>query len=303
MIRIPFLPMPYKTAKKYIRFFLPFGSALRKMFSTLQRDLEIARVEITATEYIAAAIFTATLYLVFLILFQVLIFSRNLRNEEPARLIITIFLYSLAFSFAIFIYIMLVPRWLKDRVKNDIEKNLLFATRHLMIQTAAGVPLYDAIVSISQEYENEKFNYGEISKEFSIIVKEVKGGKELTEALEDSASRINSLYYRRLMWQLANANKSGANIDTVLRNMVDFLIKEQEIAMRNYGAQLNPLAMFYMMSCIIAPTMGLILIAIISSLVDINVTPAFFIGILAIIIVVQFMFLGMLKSKRPSVAI
>lgn len=121
--------------------------------------------------------------------------------------------------------------------------------------------------------------------------------------MEDSAVRNPSPYYRRVLWQLANANKAGANIGYVLRDVVEFLSNDQRIMIREYGSQLNPLALFYMFTCVIAPTMGLIFLAITTIISSIPVNEAMFIAILMFLGVFQMMFIGLIKSRRPVVAI
>jgi flagellar protein FlaJ len=172
-----------------------------------------------------------------------------------------------------------------------------------MIQTSAGVPLFESIVSISENYNEEILDYGAISAEFGKIVKEVRGGKDLTQALEDSAKRIDSNDYRRLIWQLANSNQAGANVGFVLRQMMSYLADEQRVRTRDYGSQLSPLAIFYMLVCIIAPTMGIIFLVIISALASINMTEILLALALLMSLIAQVVFIGLIKSKRPMVAI
>jgi flagellar protein FlaJ len=198
---------------------------------------------------------------------------------------------------------MVHPRLAIYHATRSIERNLLYATRHLMIQTSAGVPLFDSIVSISEQYGDSRLDYGAISTEFQKIIKEVRGGKELTQALEDSASRVPSNYYRRLLWQLANASKAGANVGFVLRQMMEYLSDEQRVMIRDYGSQLSPLAIFYMLAAIIAPTMGMIFLVIITTLVNIKVDATILGSVLVLVLVVQMVFIGIIKSKRPLVSL
>lgn len=89
----------------------------------------------------------------------------------------------------------------------------------------------------------------------------------------------------------------------VLGDIVDFLAEEQRVEMRNYGAQLNTLAIMYLMVCIIAPTILLIFIMVISSFVDLPITETVFWLILGALVFVQYMFVGLIQNRRPVVAI
>lgn len=298
---IPLLPFPYKPFRKLIRGFYPLASLLLNFFPELDIELDESDSQLNSKEYISGALLSFTFY--FFVVGAILAigaYRNNLLGDLNARLVVVSF--ALVFASATFFYTLLIPKWMSSKKKLEMEKNLLFATRHLMIQTSAGVPLFDSIVSISEEYGDPRLNYGQISKEFKKIVKEVRGGKELSNALEESAERNPSSYYKRVIWQLANANKAGANIGFVLKEVVEFLSDEQRIMIRNYGSQLNPLALFYMLTCVIAPTMGLIFLTIATTVVDIPINEMTFGLILIVLVVIQIMFIGLIKSRRPTVA-
>ncbi|MCL6089008.1 MAG: type II secretion system F family protein [Candidatus Marsarchaeota archaeon] len=299
---VPLLPLPPKAVRSLATGFYPIAMLVEKLLPGMERDLEEAPSALNARQYIGGALLAFTLYLAaFGIVLAGIAGRSGLLSSSEGR--VGVFALSLAFSFSIFLYILLIPRWLAGKKRALIERDLLFAARHLMIQTSAGVPLFDAIVSISEEYDDEALNYGEIAREFGRIVRNVRGGQDLTEALEGSAQRSPSPYYQRVAWMLANANKAGANTGHVLRDVVEFLAGEQRIAIRNYGSQLNPLAVLYMLACVIAPTMGVIFLAIASTLVDIPLNELTFGAILAGLALVQIMFIGLIKSRRPTVSI
>jgi flagellar protein FlaJ len=299
---IPLMPIPYAPVKGIVHGYYPLAAILLKFLPTLDMELGDAKSRFSAKEYLSGALFTFTIYLIaFGSIMGLWALRNNLLGESRIRILIVLFAFSIAL--AILTYILIYPRWKSAKLKGELEKNLLFAIRHMMIQTNAGVPLFDSIVSISEEYADEFFNYGAISAEFKKIVKEVKSGTELSDALEASAIRNPSTYYRRTLWQLANANRSGANMNYVLKDMVEFLSNEQRIAIRNYGSQLNPLALFYLFTCIIAPTMGIIFISITVTISNANISDTFFWAILVLLAVVQMVFIGLIKSRRPVVAI
>lgn len=299
---IPFLPFRLdRQSRRVLQGLFPIASRMSKLFPGLRHELEESGNAVNATEYMAGALLSSMFYFVMIIMCLTLAL-RAAGLEYGPKPEIVIFV-SLAFSTSAFVFILLHPKLLMARAVKNIERNLLYATRHLMIQTTAGVPLFESIVSVSEHYGDQRLDYGAISVEFGKIVKEVRGGKELTQALEDSATRVNSNQYRRLIWQLANSNKAGANIGFVLRQMMEYLADEQRVMIRDYGSQLSPLAIFYMLACIIAPTMGMIFLVIISTLVSFDINEVVLGGILGLVMVAQLLFVGLIKSKRPMVAI
>lgn len=299
---VPLLPFPYKLVKGPCKRLYPVSSKLVKIFPSLGEELRNVDSILDAKEYISASLFMLGFY------FSVMSFimgawAYRSGAVEGADGWAMLFMAAFLISFALFMYAMIFPKWLFSKKKVELERNLLFATRHIMVQVSAGVPLFDALVSASEQYGNAEMDYGEISKEFNKIVKEVRGGKELTEALEESAVRNPSQYYRRVIWQLSNSQKAGTDVGKSLESVVDFLSNEQRIMIRDYGSQLNPLALFYMLMCVIAPSMGLVFMMIASTLVEMPLNEATFGAILAALLVMQVMFIGIIKNRRPKVAI
>jgi len=290
--------------------FYSVASFVTKMFPMLDAELEEAGKETGAVEYTAGAL--AAFCGCFAVLAILSGFVLQIRfPDADFRIRAVAFGFSAAFSIALFFYMMMVPKWMASKRMGRINQDLLFATRHLMIQTSAGVPLFDAIVSVSEDFDDSTLaydrvskEYGEVGKEFARIVLAVRSGKELTAALEESAAQSPSENYRKVVWQLANANKTGARVGNVLRETVEFLAADQIISIRSYGAQLSTLALFYMLGCIIAPTMGIVVLAIGANILpNLPVNEATFGLILALLILVQAFFVGMIKSRRPMVSL
>jgi len=140
-----------------------------------------------------------------------------------------------------------------------------------------------------------------VSKEFTKIVSRVNSGESLEKVLEDSSINNPSPFFRRVVWQIANGLQSGADIANVMNTTIDYLSDEQKIAIRKYGAQLNPMTLMYMMFAVIIPTLGITFLIVLSTISGLNVTEMMLWGILATITVFQFMFLGMMKSRRPAI--
>lgn len=299
---VPLLPFPYKAIKGACKSLYPISSKLVKAFPSLEEELRNMDSRLSAIEYLSASIFMLGFY------FSVMTFimgawayrSGAVEGPEGWGMLV---LVAFSISLALFMYAMIFPKWLFSKKKVELERNLLFATRHIMVQVSAGVPLFDALVSASEQYGNAEMDYGEISKEFNKIVKEVRGGKELTQALEESAMRNPSQYYRRVIWQLSNSQKAGTDVGVSLESVVEFLSNEQRIMIRDYGSQLNPLALFYMLMCVIAPSMGLVFMMIASTLVELPLNEGTFGAMLAGLVVMQVMFIGIIKNRRPKVAI
>lgn len=298
---IPFLPISYKTARLLARPFDDWLKGILAFMPGLEEDLEHIESEVDAKTYLAGALLSAAIFFIlFNLLFATLISAASLQvpTDMAARVTIAT---GAGFSLVVLAFALLYPHWKALQRLAAVERDLLFAIRHLTIQTNAGVPLFEAMGSVAEEAG--PLGYGEVSREFGKIIKEVKGGKELSQALDDSAARNPSRYYERIMWQLANSNRAGVPVNEALKVLLDYLSDEQRIALRNYGSQLSPLALLYMLTTIVGPTLTLIFMMIATTIIALPVNELLFGAILALLVVVQIMFLGLIRSRRPTVAL
>jgi hypothetical protein len=90
----------------------------------------------------------------------------------------------------------------------------------------------------------------------------------------------------------------GKNLEDVIRS----LSKEQLVEIGRYKSVLNPLAMMYMMMAVIAPSLGITMLIILSFFPGMESlgNESIFWGLLVVISFMQFIFLGLIKSKRPN---
>jgi len=291
-MKIPMLLMPRKQAASLAHHLYGVASRMKGSFSFLDKDLKKVDADIALTPYLGLILLNGIIYFLFaFILSFSIIHKLKISNDLPISLAI-----GLVSGLAIFFTGMIYPKWLGNNRVKLIDRDLLFAARHLRVQTTAGVPLFDSLVSATH-------GYGAVSEEFLKIVTGVQAGNNLADALEDSAAKNPSYYYGRILWQMSNAVKAGTDIGPVLSQIVEFLSEEQRVEMRSYGAQLNTLAIMYLMACIIVPTIGLIFMMVISSFIAFPITDSVFLIFIGFIIFVQYMFIGLIESRRPVVAI
>ena len=142
-----------------------------------------------------------------------------------------------------------------------IEKNLMPALQNILIQLNSGVPAFNILVNISSG------KYGDLSKEFGKAVREINAGKSQVDALEEMATNNPSMLFRRAIWQLVNGMKAGGDISAVMAEIINALNEQQMIQIQNYGAQLSPLAMFYMLMAVIVPSLSVTFIIVIASFI------------------------------------
>lgn len=174
-----------------------------------------------------------------------------------------------------------------------IERDIIFAARDLIISLRSGMPLFNALTSVST-------GYGEASKEFAKVVKRVQLGTPLVDAIDQTIEETKSNSFKRIMLQASVSIKSGADVVGALQSIIDQLAEERTIEMRRYGQKLNAIAMFYMLFGIILPSMGIAVVTILTTFisiftVNITILEAALVGI----IFLQLIFLQMIKRSRP----
>lgn len=290
-MRIPFLPMKPETILKISKksFIFILADKISKILP-LEITLKQADISYDEREWLSLAIYSSIHW--FLTLFSILFFIGIISKTNIFSISLIL---SLVFSSFVFIYFILFPSFLVSRKVRDVEKNLPHVLRHLLIELRGGVSLYNAFLSISSQ------DYGILSKEFKEAVKKISSGYSEIQVLEELALKIPSQKFRKVMWQIINSLRSGVEISDVLKDIVNNIVNEQRAEIREYASSLNPIALSFMMFCIIFPTMGLIVILLLTSFIGIKIPKEFLYIILALIAFVQFNFIGIIKSKRPWV--
>ena len=128
-------------------------------------------------------------------------------------------------------------------------------------------------------------------------------GTSLEEALNETIKTNPSYQLRKVLWQIVNSLKTGSDIVISLKAVIDSIVREQVIAVEEYGKKLNPLAMFYMVIGIIIPTLGVTMLVVLSTFISIKIDLTILIIISLGIAFLQLMFLSIIKSSRPAVEI
>jgi flagellar protein FlaJ len=175
----------------------------------------------------------------------------------------------------------------------EIERGILFAARDMIISLRSGVPLFNAMTAVST-------GYGAASKEFVKIISLIQLGMPMDQAMEEISSVSSSRTFKRIMLQASVSIKEGADIVQALQEVVDQVMQERVIELRRYGQRLNALSMFYMLFGIIFPSMGVAVLTILTTFVNVfTVTTSFLIFVLIFIAILQFIFIMVMKNSRP----
>jgi flagellar protein FlaJ len=277
---------------KASKLFLGIANKLVSLFPQINIDLIQSDSDLTHKEHIAYSLYSS-IYITLMILATIITLGIIFDKFE---------IWTIGFYASPVIYIFTLfsslykPKIVARRKAREIEKDLPYAMRHLLIQIKSGIPLYQGLVAISEKY-------GTASKEIKKIVSDINSGKSQIEAIENSIFRNPSKYYRRSFWQILSALKTGTSLESNLECTVDDLLKQQLIDIKKYGQELNPLTLMYMMIAVILPSLGITFLIILSSFIGSSLTKPTFMIILFGLIIFQIMFMNLVRMKRPMVRI
>ncbi len=288
--RVPLLPMSMKTAVRLSRPLQGIGRKLVGLKPSLKAELVQIDAGVEPEEYMSVTILS-TAYSFVLMLLVLYLISLSIRSPMDWTS------YCLALLFAGFIgwQTLSYPSLLLRRKVGEINRDLLFALRHMLIQVKSGIPLYTSFVSISEA------EYGVISKEFRITAAEINAGVSQSEALEHMAMRNPSTYLRRAIWQINNAVKTGADIGETLEELVQEFTADEITRLRKFGKELSPWTLMYMLLTVVFPTMGISLFLVLGSFAAIKISNFTLTAAIVLFVVFQVFFIKFIKNKRPVV--
>ena len=288
--KIPFTISSIDRLKKRPILFRSFIKHKKK--SKLQNYLDNSDTDITREQYLNIVYKSASL--TFIVLFAL---STTVLAFTRVKLFL-VWGLSIALLFSLFVLFsqLIYPKIYISRKQKDIEKNLIPSLGDMLVQLNSGIPLFTIMVNISSS------SYGALSREFKKAVKKINAGYPQIEVLEELGENNPSIFFKRTLWQISNGMKAGSDISIVIEDSVKSLNEEQLIQIQNYGNKLNPLIMFYMLISVIMPALAITFLTIIASLINLSqsIGVLIYISLFVFVILIQIVFLGVIKSARPS---
>ncbi len=217
--------------------------------------------------------------------------SFDYMHMQIAVIILLSLMLSMLTYFMSFNMFLEYPRYKTNQAAKNVEKNILFAARDILISLRSGMPLFNAISSVST-------GYGDTSREFSKIVEHVELGMSLGDAIDKVISESRSQSFKKLMIQATTTIKAGADITAALQSVIDQLSQERIIELRRYGQRLNALAMFYMLFGVILPSMGIAVATILTTFLPLFTVNMTILELVIIgVVMIQIVFLQLIRQR------
>ncbi|MBS3119905.1 type II secretion system F family protein, partial [Candidatus Woesearchaeota archaeon] len=210
------------------------------------------------------------------------------------------YLFVLALPIAIgiglgaFLFLYNAPSAYINRRKHDMDKDVLFAGRFLLVKLESGTPLFNSLIDASQ-------SYGVSGKFFREIVDDINTGTPIEAALERARDYSPSDKFKRLISQIINSLKTGIDVTTGLKSTLREIAQEQEIEIQEYGKKLNSIMLFFMIVAIIVPSLGTSMFIILASFLSFDLQAGHMFLFLFLIAIMQLFFLSLIRSIRPAV--
>jgi pilus assembly protein TadC len=288
--RIPFTSSPVDTLRRRSK---PFIARIKYKRNTKLGDLlKSSGMDISREEYLGICLRGTAISFVFLFIISTTVLFAL---QVPSFWLLGA---GMAFLFSMFMFgsQAAYPKIFASKRQKNIEKNLISALEDMSVQLSSGIPLFNIMANISSA------DYGELSIEFKKAVKRINAGEPEIEVLNDLGKKNPSHYFRRTLWQISNGMMAGANMTSVVKDSIKSLNEEQMIQIQNYGNKLNPLMVFYMLISVIVPSLSVAFLTIIASMINLtgNVVMLLFLGLYVMVFLIQIMFIGLIRSGRPS---
>jgi len=287
------IPLTFSSIEILKRKSAPFIKLTNPKESKLDYYLEAAGQDIDRRHYLSICYRNLSLnLLLFFILTSVILII--LRRDPSFTYLAPI--VSILISGFVFLQQVNYPKSFVTEKTRAIEKNLISALQDMVVQLNSGVSIFEIMVNVSNS------DYDEVSDEFKKITKEINSGTPQVDAIEKYGKINTSEYFKRVLWQISNGMRAGSDIGIVLKEGIKNLSAEQSIQIQSYGNKLNPIIMFYMLIAVIVPSLGITFLIIISSILAIpeRIITLIFLLIFILVTFIQIMFIGLIKSRRPS---
>lgn len=265
---------------------MAFFEDIASRIPRLKDKLMSARIHKKPEVFVKEAFMSAMFICVGLVILASLIILRLRANILIVPVLFIVFFFFIFTLFLKRVDVMMIKR------SKEIDRDVLFAGRFLLVKLNSGKPLINSLEDASQ-------SYGVATKYFKEIVQDIELGVPMEDALDKAFKYTPSLKFKNILFQINNALKIGVDVSASLEATLDEIAEEQLIEIERYGKKLNSLIMFYMLLAIILPSLGITLFSVVGAMLAINIDFTVFMVLLFGLIIIQLIFMSVFKSLRP----
>jgi pilus assembly protein TadC len=264
---------------------------IARSFPYLQNELRIAHLKFRPEEFIRR-----TIKLTILLSSVITIFVFFIISTFKLSLVIIPFVFLMSI-FLFFFFLLQAPKSEIKKRARELDREVLFAGRFLLVKLNSGRPLINALYDASH-------SYGISNKYFKEIVDDITMGTPIEKAIENAIKYTSSEKFRKILFHIGNAIKLGVDVSGPLSAALDEISKEQMVEIQRYSKKLSSLSMFYMLLAVIMPSLGMAMLVVIGSLFGMfgdSVSFNIFAGVIIFLVIIQLIFISIFKANRVSV--
>ena len=261
---------------------------ITKRFPYLKHNLAQAGMAIKAEDFVRKKLIQT---LIISLALTLSLFFVLIKKEINFIILLPAFIF---FYVVIFLFLVNTPKAIAAKKVREIDREITYAGRFLLIELSSGMPLFDSIRNVAN-------NFDIIGKHFKDIVQRVEFGKSIEQALNEVIELTPSDNFRKVLFTIVNSLKTGADVSTALESIIEQISREKLIKIKEYGKKLNPVVMFYLILAVIAPSLGIAVLTLLSSFLGLTFSLATLLGICFGIGVLQLAFVSVIDSVRRGI--
>lgn len=262
--------------------------SITKLFPELEKELWIAQINEKPEYHVRSKLKTSLLISLVMAVLTFMLIKKNGGSYFSVVIAFVVF-----FAIIFFTQMQTAHSKMMKRRK-EIDKEVLFAGRFLLVKLNSGKPLINALMDASK-------SYGVANDYFKSIIHEIETGTTIENALRKAIKYSPSEKMKKILLQITNALKIGIDVTRSLEATLDQIADEQLIEIQRYGKKLSSITMFYMLGAIVLPSLGLTMFVIIASIINFTAGPSLFVVLGIFLIIMELFFISIFKSARPSI--
>jgi len=269
---------------------MKLASFLLSQAPKLRDDLKLARMDAKPEEFVMRS---ARVALLGGLALGVIVFFFQGKNNVNLVPVLLAFLFG---AWGAYKYLIMTPRLAAAAIASDIDREVLFAGRFLLIKLNSGTPLVNALFEAS-------CSEGVAKRYFAEIVRDIELGTPLEESIERAMRASPSKHWRKILFQIHNALKLGIDVTNSLETVLEDISNDYLIQIQRYGKKLSTMTLFFLLFAVVFPSLLMTIFVILLSLSGVAMTMGFFVAVLVVVAFIQVVFLQMFRSIRPGVAL
>ena len=267
---------------------IPIGAFFLRFFPHLRKQLKMANFKVMPLQFMNKAIWSGLKNSIALAGMSFFLLSKAQKS-----LVLLLPLFVLFFGFFFFLEMMKVKSAIAKR-KKEIDQEVIFVGRYLLIKLYSGRPLLNALAETSH-------SRGVTAAYVREIVQEINTGTPIEAALKNAVEYSPSEKFSKILFYLNNALKIGVDVTKPLNSILDELTVQEELEVKKYGKKLNTLVIFYMVAAVVLPSLGISLLMVMANFVNFSIGINGLLVITLFVGILQFVFIALFRAIRPMV--